>query len=486
MIVGNNRSHLGTDTIKLTASKIVTTLVGLVSSMLLSRFRSLTEYGTYSQLLMVINLVSSFIMLGLPNSLNYFVAKADSEEERSKFLSVYYTVSTILSFIVGLVLVVSIPLIEKILKNDLIKYFWFFLAFFPWTRIIMSGVENLLVVYNKTNIITIYRTFNSVALLSIIIFVQLIKGTFVLYMVLYVGVEGLFTIWTYILAKQNAKTLKPCIDWSLLKKIFSFSIPIGVASMIGTLNIELDKLVINAFFTVDELAIYTNASRELPVTIIATSITAVLLPQLVKFIKENKTNEAVELWGVATTISFSIICFVSAACVVFAPEIITILYSDKYIAGSTVFRVYSLTLLFKATYYGIILNATGKTRFILYSSIGTLCLNIGLNYAFYYMFGFVGPAWATFAASAIMNTCQLFCTAKICNISFWRIYPWLKSILIVVLNVVLGGISLIIHNNIKQSISPVISAILVGLVWLLVELAVLFRPIKKEWKILNS
>lgn len=482
----NDKQHLGSDTIKLTASKVITMLIGLVSSMLLSRFRSLTEYGTYSQLLMVINLACSLIMLGLPNSLNYFIARADNEEERGKFLSVYYTVSTILSFVVGLVLVVSIPLLEKALKNDLLKYFWYFLAFFPWTKIIMSGVENLLIVYNKTNLIALFRGLNSTALLLIIVFVQLIKGSFGLYMILYVVTEGVFSIWTYVLAKKNAKSLKPCIDWSLLKRIFAFSVPIGIASMIGTLNIELDKLVINTFFNVDELAIYTNASKELPVTVIATSITAVLLPQLVKLIKENKTEEAVELWKVATVISFTIICFISAACIVFAPEIITILYSEKYVPGTQVFRVYSLTLLFKATYYGIMLNATGKTRFILYSSIGTLVLNIGLNYAFYYAFGFVGPAWATFVSSAVMNTCQLIYTAKICKINFGKIYPWLKTAFIIVFNIILGVVALVGHNILRQKIDSIISAIIIGCIWFCIEAVILLKPMKREWKILNS
>ena len=59
------KSKTGSDAIRLTASKIMVMAIGMVSSMLLSRFRTLTEYGTYSQLLMAINLVSSLLMLGL-------------------------------------------------------------------------------------------------------------------------------------------------------------------------------------------------------------------------------------------------------------------------------------------------------------------------------------------------------------------------------------------------------------------------------------
>ena len=80
--------HIGSDAIKLTGSKIITMFIALISSMLLSRFRSLTEYGTYSQLLMAINLVCSIIMLGLPNSINYFLAKTEASKERGKWKTV--------------------------------------------------------------------------------------------------------------------------------------------------------------------------------------------------------------------------------------------------------------------------------------------------------------------------------------------------------------------------------------------------------------
>ena len=75
--------------------------------------------------------------------------------------------------------------------------------------------------------------------------------------------------------------------------IFRYSLPMGLASVVGTVNVELDKLVIGRFFTTNEYAIFANASKELPVTMLATSLTAVLLPRLVRFLKEDKNREAV-------------------------------------------------------------------------------------------------------------------------------------------------------------------------------------------------
>ncbi len=481
--VGNTR--IGSDSVKLTCSKVATTLIALISSMLLARFRSLTEYGTYSQLLMAINLVCSIIMLGLPNSINYFLAKSETDEERDRFLSVYYTLNTILSLTVGLALVLATPLLEIIFKNNLIKSFWYFLAFFPWTKIIMSSVENLLIVYHRTNILIIYRVANSIALLGIILLVQLCGGTFTVYMVLYLVVEASFTIWTYWQVTRNASHFKPRLDKSLIKTIFTFSVPIGIASMIGTINIELDKLVITSFFSTEELAVYTNASKELPVTVISTSLTAVLLPQMVKLLHSDKKKEAVDLWKSATTISFAIICFIAAACFVFAPEVITVLYSEKYLGGVAVFRVYCLVLLLRCTYFGMLLNATGETRFILYSSIGSLLLNVVLNYILYYFFGFIGPALATFLSSLIMSIVQLIYSSKVSEISFSNVYPWKNTFLLLALNISVGTIAFLLHKFNCGFINPVISAIVLGIVWGLIMVIVLYKPLLKQWKMLN-
>lgn len=482
----NEKSRIGFDAIKLTGSKVATTFIALISSMLLSRFRSLTEYGTYSQLLMAINLVCSIIMLGLPNSINYFLSKADRGEERERFMAVYYTLNTILSLTTGLVLVFATPLIENIFNNTLIRNFWYFLAFFPWTKIIMSSVENLLVVYHKTSVLMMYRVANSVSLLGIIVLVQLTGGTFTTYMLLYLTVEIIFTLWTYWQVTRLAPHIKPRLEKDLIKTIFTFSIPIGLASVVGTINIELDKLVITTFLSTEDLAIYTNASKELPVGMISTSLTAVLLPQMVRLLRDDEKKEAVELWKSATTISFAIICFIAVGCFVFAPEVITVLYSEKYLPGVSVFRVYCLVLLLKCTYFGMMLNALGKTKFILYSSICSLLLNLLLNYILYFVLGFTGPALATLISSMITAIAQLLYSSKVCVINFNAIFPWRNCFMLLLLNIGVGVVAFIMQKSICSVINPIISAITIGVIWFLIMIAILLKPLLKQWKILNG
>lgn len=484
----SNPTRVGSNAVKLTTAKFITLAIGMVSSMLLSRFRTLTEYGTYSQMMMAVNLATTLIMLGLPNCINYFLSRAKDPDERSAFLSVYYTLSTVLSVLVGVVLVALTPLLEIYFKNELIRTFWYFMATYPWTRVIIAGTENLLISYNKSNTLMLFKIANSVLLLSIILIIQLVGGTFTQYILLFLTVEVTFALWTYFIAGHNAKKLHFSLDKELVKTIFKFSIPIGLASMVGTVNVELDKLVITSMFSTEELAIYSNASKELPVSIISTSISAVLLPQVVRLMHDSKKDEAVKLWKSATTISFAIISFIAAACFVFAPEVIEVMYSAKYLPGVSVFRVYCVVLLCRCTYFGLMLNATGKTKLILYSAIGTLVLNLSLNYLFYLIMGFVGPAVATLLATVTMNITQLIYTSKKIKVSFASIFPWKNSGILLLLNGLCGVAIYFIKSAVESrwEINNIVCAIGLGVLWLAFFAAIVFIPLKKQWMFLNK
>jgi O-antigen/teichoic acid export membrane protein len=221
------KQSIASDAVKLTTSKFITLLISLVTAMLLSRFRTLEEYGTYSQIMLVISLTTTIFMLGLPNSINYFLARTEDPIERNRFLSVYYTFSTILSFIAGLVLVISAPLIVRYFDNALIKNFIYVLAIYPWARIIQSSIDNVLIVYKKTNHLMAFRIINSIFLLLIIIIVEAFNWGFAMYMALFIVVEAVFAVIVYILVKNIAGNIKIYFDKTLIRTIMNFSLPIG-------------------------------------------------------------------------------------------------------------------------------------------------------------------------------------------------------------------------------------------------------------------
>lgn len=481
-------NNIGKNATQITITKFINIAIGMINAMILSRYRTLEEFGTFSQLNIVIALLTTVTMMGLPGSINYFLAKADNNKERSVFLSNYYSISTILSVFTGILLLIGMPYIVKYFKNELIFSFGFYLLFMPWINIIGGSIGNLLIVYNKIRYLSIYNIGSSIITLGVLLISVIFNMSFLQYMYITVSTQILVTLFIYFVAYRIAGGMYPLINKSLLNEILKFSIPLGLASIVGTLHIESDKLLIGYFFDTETMAVYTNAAREMPVKIIASSFTAVLMPHLVRLLKENKNEEAISIWSETNLFSYIFVSFFATALFVFAPEVISLLYSDKYLHGVSVFRVYNIVLLITFTYYGMILNSIGKTKLIFYSSIASLGINVVLNYIFLKLLGVIGPAIATVVSTALVAIFQLIATTKYVQINFRRILPWRKLIIITIINVIMGFIFYLIKLNIPLDylIGETFESIILGIFWTLLYSLVMFKSVKKIWLSINK
>lgn len=479
---------IGAHALRLTAVKIITILIAMLIVMLLSRYQTMEEYGTYTELLLVSNLGASLMMLGLPNSINYFLARADTSEEQQRFLSVYYTVSTALSITIGIIFVVGIPALEGYFHNSWIHIFWYFLAIYPWASIISSSLENTLVVYQKTTLLMLYRFLYSAALLLAIIVAQWSKANFSSLMIVLSAIHCTFAIVVYRIVNRLGGGIGFSLDTTIIKNIFRFSIPIGMATAVGTLSTEMDKLLIGYMMDIEQLAIYTNAAKELPLTIVASSITAVLLPQIVRLMKNENPVAAIRLWGSAIELALIIITFIVSCIFVFAEDIISLLYSDKYLPGANIFRIYSLNLLFRCTYFGMILNACGKTKQILYCSVAALMLNLILNPIFFQMLGIIGPAIATLISIFAILLLQLKMTSTLISMPFLSIFPWNKAFFILTINVFFAMIIFCVKTLpfFESCCSHLIGISLLCCIWSGIYYIAMKYRLTSLWKYLNT
>lgn len=487
----SKKSSLGADAITLTVSRVLVSLLGLVTSMLLARFRTLEEYGTYSQIIMVADLVSTILLLGLPNSVNYFLARAETKEEKQRFMSVYITLSTVLTFVITACMYVCLPLIINYFDNPLISAFAYVFAIYPWSSVMINSLGNTCVVFGKANRLIFFSLSQSLLSLLLLLAAKAFNINFKTYLYMHMALLFLFALFAVLWMSSLSGGIRIKLNLSLVKEIFVFSIPMGLASVVGTLNVELDKLVISKFFTTEEYAIFANAAKELPLTMFAGALTAVLLPQMVRLIKKGENERAVSLWSNAANISFCVMSLFVGGLFVFAKDVMTLFYSAKYVSSAsiTVFRIYTLILFFRAIYFGIVLNATGKTKLIFLSSILTLVLNFVLNIGFCYIIGFSGPAYASLCATLLMEVVQLLFTCKILSVNFSKILPW-KSIAIRVLQTIVLGFLFFEIKNVFfsdfNSSSSIIVSILLGVLWTVVYVLINKNFIVKNFSELNK
>ena len=290
------------------------------------------------------------------------------------------------------------------------------------------------------------------------------------------------------LVNDSNHNIKAYVNIDLLKNILTYSIPLGISSLVGTLNSDIDKAFIGYITSTEKLAIYANAARELPISIIPGSVSAVLIPIIIKMVQQGRVKESIDRWKIAVELSFIVICFMVVGVFTYAPEVIEILYSSKYLPGVSVFRIYTLNLLLRVTYFGLYLNAFGKTKKVLESSIVALIVNIIMNPVLYYLFGIVGPAIATFLSIFTMQMMQLHKTVSLVNCSSLEIMPWGNMVRCVGVNAIFAVFFWVLKRVVPLNIyiGEIIESVLLGIIWTFLYIVFYKKKLLLLWNRLNS
>lgn len=481
------QNRLGFNALQITISKILTLLVSTITTMVLVRYMSVSEYGTYSALLITVQIVSVLFLFGLPNSINYFLVRAATEEDKRQFISTFFSLITVLGAFMGLILFFCTPLIGEYFHNEDINRYAFFLSCYPWAVVVGSCIDNILVVYNRVKMLVFYRLLNVLIIFGVTMFATLNNWGFDIYLNAFLTVNIFFAVVIYCICYRLCNGFYFTLYSDLIKKIFIFSIPIGLATILGTIDIEFDKLFVGYVLDTEQLGIYSAVSKELPLAIFASAITSVLLPKLTQLIKQGDNELSIALWRDALCVSFMVICFCVVAVVVFSDEILKILYSAKYDAGINIFRIYALALLLRCAYFGIFLNATGKTGYILKSSFIAVVINVVLNPLLFYLFGIIGPAIATVLSMLSLVISQIVFTAKVMQITVTDFIPFKHLSKIFLINVILGGLVCFIKNDIifDELLYQVLWSISLIVIWCITYGCLFGNSFKQLWHRVN-
>ncbi|HOU25999.1 MAG TPA: polysaccharide biosynthesis C-terminal domain-containing protein, partial [Candidatus Cloacimonas sp.] len=191
-------------------------------------------------------------------------------------------------------------------------------------------------------------------------------------------------------------------------------------SIIGMLSIQLDKLMISGFFPPEKFAVFSLGATEFPIVgILANSINSVLLPHL------SSTNTATmgELYSGAVRKNAILVFPLMALCFIFAEPIFILLYGKIYAEAAVYFRIYLFLMPLRIATYGILFQAFGKTKFIMYNSLFVLIANAVLNYILIINLGMKGAAIATVIVTWLSVMIYLIQIAKVLKLKLLDFFP---------------------------------------------------------------
>jgi O-antigen/teichoic acid export membrane protein len=379
----------------LASGTFLTTCVRLISAVVLARLLTIYDYATYRQTLLAYAFAAPLLMLGLPQALYYFLP-GEKEQPRSRLADNLILLSIMGALFTLFLLFGGNRLLAWRFKNPDLARTLLVLAPYPLFMLPISAVGACLVARNRVKHAAFFNVLSSVFKLSIILSAVMIWRTPLAAIVGTVVAAGLILLpaLKLMFACCEDGSILPSTDgmWSQLK----YAVPLGLAGFIGRISVSLDKIIVSSMCPPEEFAVYVNGAFEIPlIGILTGSVMAVLVPEFVQMYKADRHQDLSELWHRAMIKCSLFIMPVMVFLFLMAPEVIRILFSDKYVDSVHPFRVYLLALPVRITTFGTIFMAAGRNRLVVYRAATGLIVNLVLSIIFVRMMGSIGAAIST-------------------------------------------------------------------------------------------
>lgn len=437
---------------------VVKTLVGII----LARILSQADYGTYRQLFLIYATLSTVLLLGLPQSMLYFIPKLGDEEQRRSFIGRSIDLVSLLAIVMVTGVLIFRPLISRAFSNPQLLPLLLVFAFYPLYMFVNQIFSSVMLGMKQPLRLVKFSVFSMATDLVLIL------GSALLFRKLEVIVLGLviaaFIQWIYARMGLRKESSSYGFHWEDYKKQFRFSLPIGLSAIIGILAVQMDKIVISSFFDPAQYAVFSVGAMELPfIGILVNSVYSVILPAMSS---SDSPEQMAQLYRGSVRKNALLIFPIAALFFVLSTDLMSFLYSVRYEGAAVYFRIYLFTLPIRVGIFGLIFQAVNRTKYIMQNAILTLVANLILNLVLVNTsLKMQGPAIATVIVTYLSSAVYLWLIHFRLKYSLKLMLP-LSQLLRTMIAAILAGalvypfLSILHHQLLRLSVIPIVFLIL--------------------------
>lgn len=424
--------NLADKTILNIISKGLSAALLIFTSALMVRSFSKGDYGTYLQIMLVVNTTILIAFFGIPHSIYYYYHQVSNKKTlliRSFFVILF--VSGLGAFFVY---AFSRQLAGLLNNSDIERYT------IPLCVLIMlqtpAYLKDPVLICHGRLVLNAWLTI----IFSIVTFSPIIIGSILrvpiavlLQWSIFAGIINfiLFLASFGTVLKQLSLSLQPDAgNGNALSKVslwqqFKYSFPIGLASQFGVMGQQLDQYVISMLFRPADFAVYTRGAMRIPIlSSINYTIGDVLMPKYMQTFQNRDIAGFMKYYHASiekvSKLNYPIFMFLFVA----APAIIGIVYTPRYIEAADIFRVYLLFLVTEVAVYGIVPRISGKTYILTYYTVYNVVMNVVMSLILVKLLGIIGAALAAVIVTSTSSLFVLYVSCGILGVSFREIFPW--------------------------------------------------------------
>lgn len=395
--------------------KIVATLFGFASSIMLARNLDLNEFGLFAYIIALISFLSLPATAGVPSLIIRETSKAISDDDWGKVRGLWrwgWLVIGLFSLLIIVLASIIASLFSHYFKSSDLEVFYLALLLIPLFalggmrsgvlrglhHVVLGEVPDMLlrpVLFFFFLLLIVYVSVNlqlsplvAVSLQFVALLISFVAGTVILWMVI---------------PEQLKRKPKPVYE---TKRWIRALVPLAMISGMVPLLQYTDILMLGVLESVDQVALYRVAlSISLMVSFGLQSVSAAMAPHLARLYHHGDLDRLQHIVFQSTKVVIAFSFFVVAFLVVFGDDLLGFFYGSKFVAAYTPLAILVVGQFVKSLTgaAAMLLNMTGNensTASILGKSV---VINIVLNLTLIPIWGMNGAAIATVITILIRN-----------------------------------------------------------------------------------
>lgn len=448
----NRRLSRKEKTLALSLASILTTLISTVTAMLMSRILKQSDLAAYRQTILAYQTFGPILGLGISQGLFYCLVRNSHRKKAIILESIILLLAS--GSLYGLfILIGGNALLAQRFSNPQVAEYLIFMVPYALIMIPSTIISPVLIAEEKIKTNTYFNVIGHLIItLAVVLSITFFKNVRAA-LISNVTVSILVFLTGLIIMYKSIPGGSVNIQWASIRQILTFSIPLGLSSMIGTIDKQLDRWIVSFMCSPEQFAVFSNGAFEVPfVDIITGAITAVVIVDMNKYAKEGNCEEALNLFKHAAEITSKCLIPLAVFLLVIAEPFIIFMFSERYIESIPILRVYLLYLPIRIVQYGALMIAIGKTKEILYRSIIGLIANAIVSIVLVRLFGAIGASVATILTIYMVNVpINLYIIAKYFNIRWYQVLPFKHIYNYFLLSIIPAVICYIVDNWLSGS-----------------------------------
>jgi O-antigen/teichoic acid export membrane protein len=415
------------------------------------------DYGTYKQLFLVFATLYSVALIGLSDSLYYFVPKDPAKGGRYVANSVFGLSIAGLACLAGLY--AGRFAVARWMKNEALSDHLGAIGVFLLFTLVATVVEIALIARKR------YAWASSAYVISDVVR----AACFVLPMLFW---PSLHTLMGWAIAFSAIRLMAGLVllrrefgvsfrfDASLVSAQLGYALPFALYVLVEILQSTYHQYAVSWSFDAATFAIYSVGCFQVPfVDFLATPASSVMMVRMTEEIRDGCPHEAIAIW-LDITRKLALVFFPMVALLMATSrEVITFLFTDAYAASAPIFALWVTSIALSVLQTDGVMRVHAQIRYLFLVNLVRLALIVALIRPLMAAFGLLGPVLVTLLAMTVAKVLHLIRMKRLMQLTVGEVLPWSSLSAILAVSALSVGPVLIARATIT---GPPIALLLAG------------------------